>query len=197
MSSWVENQQQAAFQLYRRYLGISLHFRGDTGYDYTMYNGATRATLASFLKKSKTEVAKFIQLNNRIKGINPEEFLFANARYDHLDIKQLLTAEATNIYEKWKSQYGDHDSYNLSVFNQLNRLNESYPGATLSEEVERLVNRLLGLDDSFVELIAWLLQRNPEIGTAVRVLADENIFKKMMLAKVQRVQKFYSYFCVI
>lgn len=194
MSSWVENQQREAFLLYKRYLGIDLHFRSGAGYDYTIYNGSTKSTLATFLKKPKIEIAKFIQLSNRLKGINQEEFLFANARYDNLNIQKLLGPEAVSIYKIWKHRYGDRESFVQTVFDQFNDLRKS---GQWDDGPDRLAIRLLGGDDLYVEPIAWLLQNHQEIGTVVRMASEENIIKKMMLTRIQRIQSFYSYFLII
>lgn len=194
MSSWLENQQQEAFRLYRRYLGISLHFRGGTGYDYTIYNGATRSTLAAFLRKPKTEIAKFIQLSNRLKGINQEEFLFANARYDNLDIQSLLNPEASSIYKIWKDRFGDRDLFLKTISDQFQMIKNS---GKWEEEPDKMAISLLGRDDLYIELIAWLLQNNQEIGTRVRMAAEQNILKRMMMLRVIRIQHFYSYLCII
>lgn len=197
MSSWVENQQQEAFAVYKRYVMVKLHFGPGDTYDYTLYNGASKITLRAFLAKTKPEKARFIQLANRLKGIPSEEFFFAQARYDNLELHKLLDTNALNIYRDWKEQFGDTDSFLQNAAGELRRfslqaLKES--DSTLTETVAALLG---SGDDRFIEPLAWILQSNPEIGTEVRVNAESNIIHKMRLERVIKIQKFYSYFCII
>lgn len=194
MSSWVDNQRQEAFLLYKRYLGIDLHFKDGTGYDYTLYNGATKATLSAFLKKPRTEILKFVQLNNRLRGLNQEEFLFANARYENLDLRYLMSPLALKTYNDWKVKFGEKELFLASVYYRWQTFSKSHPD---EENPAEVVIKLLGGDDDYLELIAYLLQGNPEIGTYVRAGAEANIFSKIALLKALKIQKFYSYFCII
>lgn len=195
MSSWVENQRQEAFQLYRRYLGITLHFKQGAGYDYTLYNGATKASMSAFLKKPPAEVAKFIQLSNRLKGINQEEFLFANARYGLLDVRDLMGPKSLQMYNSWKDMFGDEESFVGNVYDRFQAYSKLHPMSDIHPA--RLVLDLLGGDDDLIELAAWLLQKNPEITTQVRAEAEKNILQKLALDRVIKIQKFYSYFMIM
>lgn len=199
MSSWVENQQQEAFALYRRYIGVGLHFRDGADYDYTLYNGATRLTLSAFLKKPKPEILRFIKLSNRLKAkaVSHEEFLFANARHDNTDIFHLSEPEAMNTYRGWKDRYGDAETFLETVSGQLRTFLAAHPKEASSGDLRDVASALLLAGDDYIEVTAWMLQNNQEIVTDVRVAAEENIFKKMMLTKVIRCQKFYSYLCLI
>lgn len=195
MSSWVENQRKETFLLYQRYLGLVLHFQDGSSYDYTLYNGGTRATLAAFLKKPKTEIAKFMQLKNKLSGITAEEFLFANARYDNLEINKLLLPDAMHKYRVWKLQYGEPEYFKESVTLQLQHMVNTLGPNT---EIAAVATRILDMgNDRGLELLAWLLQENPIIITDLRREAEQNVLRKMLLTKVIKAQKFYSYLCLI
>lgn len=197
MSSWVENQQQEAFLLYRRYIGVGLHFKEGSSYDYTMYSGGTKLTLKAFLQKPKMEVAKFMQLKNKLRGVSVEEFLFAHARHGDLNINSLLSNNAMIFYKNWQALYGDKEAFHTHVSSQLRRiiqLNHWGPGMEMADAAEQIL--AIG-EDRHVELLCWILQENPAIVTRVRTFAEQNIFQKMMLQKVTKAQKFYSYLCII
>jgi hypothetical protein len=197
MSTWVDRQRQEAFNLYRRYIGVSLHFKAGSSYDYTLYNGGSRITLRSFLQKSPGEISKFVQLKNKLSGITPEEFLFAQARYDNLNINNLLDRKAFNLYEDWHSQYGAADTFLETVTEELQR----YVGLIGIEDntaIKDVVMQLLDTqDDHNIEMIAWILQTTPNIATDVRAGSEASVFRKMMLDRAIRVQRFYSYLCII
>jgi len=198
MSSWVENQQQEAFSLYRRYIGVSLHFKEGSSYDYTLYNGASKVTLKSFLQKPKSEILKFMQLKNKLIGISHEEFLFAQARYDNLYINNLLDSESMAIFKNWQGKYGDKDTFLVSGLEQLRRYTRLNLFDNEETEIVDVVKSLLSNgEDRHLELICWLLQEHPKIGTEVRQAAESNIFQQMMLQKAIKVQRFYSYLCII
>jgi hypothetical protein len=197
MSSWIENQQQEAFAVYKRYVSVRLHFGPGSSYDYTTYSGANKITLRAFLAKTKPEKVKFIQLANRLRGISHEEFFFAQARYENLDIHKLLDVEALDIYKDWKEQYGDQDNFLMNAAGELRRFSLQAVGDSDSTLIETVAGLLGSGDDRFIEPLAWILQSNPEIVTDVRVNAESNIIHKMRLERVIKIQKFYSYFCII
>lgn len=197
MSSWVDRQRQEAFNLYRRYIGVSLHFKAGSSYDYTLYNGGSRITLRSFLAKPPTEISKFVQLKNKLGGITPEEFLFVQARYDNLDINNLLDKKAFTLYEDWQSQYGANDTFVETVTEELHRW-VGRVGIVDNTEMRDVVLQLLDTqDDHNIEMIAWILQTSPNIVTDVRAGSEANVFRKLLLDKTIRIQKFYSYLCII
>ena len=195
MSSWVANQRQAAFFLWRRYLAMGLHFRPASGFDYGLYSGATNATQAAFARRPKAEVLKFIQLNNRLGEINQDEFLFANARYEHLSIDKLLSKDSFWIHEKWKESYGDSAKFRATVKN-LGK--EFFATLNQATPLDQVVLKILDAhDQKWIELVAWILQNHIQDFAKIKAQVSDNILYKMQFDRIVKVQKLYSYLCII
>lgn len=195
MSSWMENQHLEALNLYRRYLGIKLHFKDGSAYDYTLYGGSTSVTLQTFMKKPKQERLKFIQLKNKLCGINVDEFLFSNARVGNFDINQLLNKSSLIIHQHWKTSMGTPETFDKHVSMLLSDRSKFNSGfKTLGE----IAIYLLSIGDSkYLEAVAWIFQKSPGIVTGVISEASKNIFIELNLHKMMKIQKFYSYFGII
>lgn len=196
MTSWIDQQRDQAFGIYRRYIAMSLHFKEGSNYDYTIYNGASKVTVKSFLAKPR-EVTQFVQLANRIRGIIPEEFLFAQARNDNLFVNKLLDKEAMGIYHGWKEKYGDSNAYLENASAELKRFSLTPLKAAEEGVTDILANLLATGEERYLEPIAWILQTYPTVGTEIRMRVADNIIYKMMLDKAIKIQRFYSYLMII
>jgi len=195
MSSWVDNQRQEAFLLWRRYLAMGLHFKPGSGFDYGLYSGATNATPAGFSRRPKEEIAKFIRLKNRLKskGWSDDEFLFANARYENLYVDKLLHDDAMWLYKEWKEVWGSEEAFEGSVKHLLEKIDTGCFGS-----VGEIVRSALSHNDQkWYELIAWLLQKNSNDVTGVRMEVEGNELFKIHLNRSIKIQKLYSYLCII
>jgi hypothetical protein len=175
---------------------MSLHFKEGSNYDYTIYNGASKVSLKSFLTKPR-EVTSFIQLSNRIKGIVPEEFLFAQARHGNLCVNRLLDKDAMKIYNEWKGKYGDSGVFLENASAELKRFSLLPLEAAEADVTDILANLLATGEDCYIEPISWILQTYPSVGTDIRMRVADNVLYKMMLDKVIKMQRFYSYLCII
>lgn len=198
MSNWVDNAVIEAFSVYRRYLAMGLHFRSGSAYDYGLYGGKTNVTLASFKKKPKDEIRKFMGLNTRLKAeaINPDEFLFANARYgQHHSIEQLISKDAFWIYSNWNEHFGTPEKFDESIKKLILQAKADFTGFQTKEQVTMFF--LDQPDHKWLEVIAWILQKNPEIITSVKVACEESAMHKLVLERAIKVQKLYSFLCII
>jgi hypothetical protein len=195
VGSWVENQRQEAFYLWRRYLAMGLHFQDGSRFDFGLYGGATNATLASFTRRPAQEIASFIKLKNRLNGIRQDEFLFANFKNgDSQHYRKLLDKEAMRVYENWKQEFGDKETFEESVKTIL----LAYVTPKRFQTLVELTLCLLDQNTPKVyEAVAWILQSNPSVATGVRVAVEENVLHKIHLERVIKVQKLYNYLCIL
>jgi hypothetical protein len=193
MSNWVENQTQEAFSMWRRYLAMGLHFRA-TGYDYSLYNGKTNATLESF-KKDPGKVKIFMKLKNRLSAcdIKQDEFLFAHELNGSLKIERLLNSDALDVWQKWMSKYGNPTLFNNSVKDQM--------VAIMTPDIQtvpRFIDRCLMLREVPYEVVASCLERgSPETYKNVSAMISDNALLQMHLDRAIKIQKIYKYLNIL
>lgn len=196
MSSWVDRQRQKGFILWKRYLAMGLHFKEGSSYDYGLYGGSTNVTMNAFLNRPADEKSCFIKLSNRLADeVRHDEFLFANIRKDgQLYHRKLLDARALDTYVDWKHKYGSKEAFSSSVKDVLSPLISTKKFPTL---VDLVIHLLDTNSEKVYEPIAFILQRNLNILTEVIESAESNILHKIHLQRSMKVQKLYSYLCII
>lgn len=194
MSSWLNRQQEDAFNLYRKYIAMNLHFKEGSGFDYSTYGGNTRLTLEGFLGKPMALKRKFIVLLERIKQYDHEDFLFANIKAGNCTIDALLEPKAMNIYLDWLGKYCNGNNYDATV----KRVLSEYIADNKKASVTQLFIELFdNQNEEYTESIIWGMVKHPGLERALKEYAGDNIFHELNYKRIVNIKCMYLYFNIL
>lgn len=196
MSSWLNERQEEAFNLYRKFIAMSLHFREGSGFDYQVYGGNTRLSFESFVAKPMDLKRKFIALADKLKVIDHEDYLFANIRQGRNTIATLLEPKSMEVYQDWYAKYGNGNNYTASI------------QSVLRDYVSDVVNRKISTtqlmlemfdtqDENLTETIIWATMAHPGFEKTLGEYAKDNIFHELDYKKILKIKAIYLYFNIL
>lgn len=196
MSSWLNERQEEAFNLYRKFIAMSLHFREGSGFDYQVYGGNTRLSFESFVAKPMTLKRKFISLVEKLKVIDHEDYLFANIRLGRNTVDTLLESKSMEIYQEWYNKYGNGNNYTASIRSVL----KDYVSDVVDRKISttQLILEMFDTqDESLTETIIWALMAHPGFDQTLSEYAKDNIFHELNFKKILKIKSIYLYFNIL
>lgn len=95
---------QKAFEIYKTYLGVKLHFTVGSNYNYSAKRGYTKTSPEAFEKRK--DKYSFISLASKIQPAEAIGFFAANTiGHNELPwIRNLLSEESMRTYEEWRGR---------------------------------------------------------------------------------------------
>ena len=194
MSSWLNEQQANAFELYSKYLALNLHFKEGSSFDYSMYMGNTKITFEGFLAKPMAFKRKFIELFNKVQKYDFEDFLFANIKVGVTTAEGLLGSKSIQNYNNWYGQYGNGNNYEATVKRILSEYIADHKKPTVTQLfIEIFENE----NEEFDEVLIWGMIKNPGLDGVLRECAKGNILQELNFKRIERLKKIYLYFNIL
>lgn len=196
MSSWLNDKQEEAFNLYRKFIAMGLHFKEGSGFDYQLYSGQTRLTLESFIAKPMALKRKFIALAEKLKVYDYEDFLFSNIRLGRTTVDKLLEPRSMQIYLNWIDRYGNGNNYAASVKQVLSGFVPDVLNRKIST-TQLVLEMFDHQDEELIETIIWAMHTQAGFEKTLSEYAKDNIFHELDFKKIQKIKAIYLYFDIL
>ena len=190
--TWIEQQRLGAFNAWNSHVALRLHFKEGSEYDYSKYNGQTRGSIDSFMKKPKSEISPYMKMYNMTKGINILEFLIANFRQGVTDSRGLITPKAMQNYVIWEKRYGKKEYFD----NTVKELYLHYKNIIKTNQMGLYIIKALELstyDNDLIELVVWTFANSGGLEQSLLPKITEDIFAYMAYRKAAQIQSIYRY----